>query len=170
MARLIAGFIIGMATLTLASVVLFTGHSPSWPEPENFQLLVLSLLLQAYTALLLPLSTGFISSSEGLVCFMIWAVASALAGLVAGKLSSSVKLSLLMPSSIILSWLGLTGVVFADVYGPQFWLVKVNTFIENLIPPQPLNLMVPYLVVLAFSSVFGFLSSTLLTRKETAVV
>lgn len=101
---------------------------------------------------------------------MVWAAASALAGLVAGKLSASVKLSLLMPSSIILSWLGLTGVVFADVYGPRFWLVRVNTFIENLIPPQPLNLVTPYLVVLVFSSVFGFLSSTLLARKETVVV
>ncbi len=170
MVRLIASFIIGMAMLTLTSVALFTGHSPSWPEPVNFQLLVLSVLLQAYTALLAPLFTGFMGSSEGLTCVIVWAAASALAGLVAGKFSASLKLSLLIPSSVILSWLSLTGLVFAEVYGHQFWLVKVNAFIENFILPHPLNLVIPYLIVLAFSGVFGFLSSIFLTRKETIVV
>ncbi|MCL7385524.1 MAG: hypothetical protein LZ158_04090 [Thaumarchaeota archaeon] len=170
MARLIAGFIIGIATLTLASVVLFTGNSPPWPEPASFQLLILSVLLQAYTALLAPMFTGFVSGGDGLICLIIWAVASALAGLIAGKLSASIKLALLIPSSIILLWLGLIGVVFSEVYAPQFWLVKVNTFIENLIPPHPFNLVTPYLIVLVFSGMFGFLSSTLLTRKETVAV
>lgn len=170
MVRLIAGFIIGMATLTLASVILFTGHSPPWPEPENFQLLVLSVLLQAYMALLAPIFTGFTGSGDGLTCFIIWAAASALAGLIAGKASASVKLALLIPSSVILSWLCLTGIVFADIYGPQFWLVKVNAFVENLVSSHPLNLVTPYLLVLAFSGIFGFLSSTLLTRKEVVVV
>jgi hypothetical protein len=170
MARLIAGFIIGIATLTLASVVLFTGNSPPWPEPASFQLLILSVLLQAYTALLAPMFTGFVSGGDSLICLIIWAVASALAGLIAGKLSASIKLALLIPSSIILLWLGLISVVFSEVYAPQFWLVKVNTFIENLIPPHPFNLVTPYLIVLVFSGMFGFLSSTLLTRKETVAV
>ncbi|MCS7135875.1 MAG: hypothetical protein RMJ14_03995 [Nitrososphaerota archaeon] len=167
MVKLIAGFIMGMATLTLASVVLFTGHSPSWPEPASFQLLVLSVLLQAYTALLTPLFTGFMGSSEGLMCLLIWAAASAISGLIAGRLSASIKLALLIPSSTILSWLGLIGMVFMDVYGPQSWLVKVNVFIEDLIPPHPLNLMMPYIVVLVFSGIFGFLSSIFLAREET---
>jgi len=170
MARLIAGFIISMATLTLTSVVLFTGNSPPWPEPTSFQLLVLSVLLQAYTALLAPLSTGFGGGGEGLICLAIWAAASALAGLTAGKLSASIKLALLIPSFTILLWLGLTGVVFSEVYAPQFWLVKLNAFIENLVLPHPFNLVMLYLVVLVFSGTFGFLSSTLLTRKETVVV
>jgi len=168
MSRLMAGIIVGMAILTGASVALFTASSPSWPEPEGVQSLTLSVLLQAYTALLVPLFDGF-TSGEGLLIFAVWAAASAFAGLTAGKLSTSIKLALIMPSIVILSWFGLLAIVFAEVYGPQSWLVEINFFLENVAMYRPLNLLVPYLLVLAFSGTFGFLSSAFLARKETVV-
>ncbi|MEM2910235.1 MAG: hypothetical protein QXO01_04125 [Nitrososphaerota archaeon] len=170
MSRLIAGLIIGMAILTMTSVAFFTGSTPSWPEPEDFQSLTLSVLLQAYTALLMPLFAGVINGNEGLAIFAVWVAASSLAGLTAGKLSTSIKLALIMPSFVILLWFGLTAVVFAEVYGPQSWLVEINAFLERIAAYRLLNLLVPYLLVLAFSGVFGFLSSAFLARKKTVTV
>lgn len=166
MVRFITSLIAGLSVLTLVSLLLFTANPPAWPEPENLQMLILSLLLQAYNGILSPISF----EGTGLAIFGAWALSSAIAGLIAGRPSSSIKLMLTMPSIVILSWAMLSIAVFSSIYGSQHWLMMIDSAIKNIVIFQPLSFIMVYLITLVFSSVSGFLASIFFREDESQVL